>query len=241
MNDQGYRMLDSSHNDGFNTLSCMKIFVIISVFIKSSLISTNILILLLTWNEKVRVPLRTFVFVHTILLMSETILFFLKHKDFVVRNRVPDFTENSNLNFIGSIVSAFTLFWYLTGLHWLQDCYTCSITNKMLYYMSCFIVYVGLIKMLAPLVALVLLVIVVSYLNPKIPEVDFDSRKFTENDCKCSICLEMYYEPTKLKILPCRHHFHSTCIDDWFEVEETCPLCMKHLNPFHEILDQTPI
>lgn len=241
MNDGVFRFPQAENMHGFTTFSCMKFFVLFGLFFKITFIFFNLIVLVLTWDEKLRVPLRIFISIYTFLMTIQGLLFFLKHKDFFFSNRIPDFTENNNINFFRSLVGAFTLFWYLTGLHWLQDCYTCSVTNKLMYYTSCFIVYLGLVKMLAPLVALVLLVIIVSYLSPTIPEIDYDRRKMTEEESKCSICLEKYNENTKLKILPCNHHFHSTCIDDWFEIEEICPLCMKHLNPFHEILDQTPI
>jgi hypothetical protein len=42
---------------------------------------------------------------------------------------------------------------------------------------------------------------------------------------ECSICQEyMNKDITKLK---CGHEFHTKCIDKWFRVETTCPLCRK--------------
>lgn len=38
----------------------------------------------------------------------------------------------------------------------------------------------------------------------------------------CSICLDTLQSP---KVLPCKHGFHSTCINKWLETKTTCPLC----------------
>ncbi|ORY91530.1 hypothetical protein BCR35DRAFT_298712 [Leucosporidium creatinivorum] len=54
----------------------------------------------------------------------------------------------------------------------------------------------------------------------------------------CSICLMEYevpprlhdaganeWEPEPLKMLPCKHAFHSPCLDSWLLVSGRCPLC----------------
>ncbi|KAL1562789.1 RING-type E3 ubiquitin transferase [Salvia divinorum] len=44
----------------------------------------------------------------------------------------------------------------------------------------------------------------------------------------CTICLEDYKHGESLKILPCRHGFHSSCVDSWLTKCATfCPVC-KH-------------
>ncbi|XP_022872351.1 E3 ubiquitin-protein ligase At1g12760-like [Olea europaea var. sylvestris] len=42
---------------------------------------------------------------------------------------------------------------------------------------------------------------------------------------ECCICLCAYDDGTELRELPCRHHFHSACIDKWLYMNPTCPLC----------------
>lgn len=42
---------------------------------------------------------------------------------------------------------------------------------------------------------------------------------------KCPICLElMWCEPKKLA---CGHLFHITCVDEWLEIKNICPLCRQ--------------
>ncbi|XP_038982558.1 E3 ubiquitin-protein ligase At4g11680-like isoform X2 [Phoenix dactylifera] len=44
-------------------------------------------------------------------------------------------------------------------------------------------------------------------------------------DAECCICLSEYDDGVELRQLPCRHHFHSACIDKWLSINATCPLC----------------
>ncbi|CAL5435834.1 unnamed protein product [Camellia sinensis] len=42
----------------------------------------------------------------------------------------------------------------------------------------------------------------------------------------CYICLVEYEEGDSMRILPCHHEFHRTCVDKWLkEVHSVCPLC----------------
>ncbi|CAN6541520.1 unnamed protein product [Malus baccata var. baccata] len=44
----------------------------------------------------------------------------------------------------------------------------------------------------------------------------------------CAICLENYKDSEILKVLPCQHEFHSSCVDSWLRKwARNCPVC-KH-------------
>ncbi|KAH9686886.1 Receptor region transmembrane domain- and RING domain-containing protein 1 [Citrus sinensis] len=46
----------------------------------------------------------------------------------------------------------------------------------------------------------------------------------------CSICLEDYREGENLRVLPCRHEFHSSCVDSWLIRWGTfCPVCRHEI------------
>ena len=42
---------------------------------------------------------------------------------------------------------------------------------------------------------------------------------------ECSICFEPICSKRDETNLSCNHNFHSTCINQWFEKDNRCPLC----------------
>ncbi|XP_063927590.1 E3 ubiquitin-protein ligase goliath-like [Zophobas morio] len=52
-----------------------------------------------------------------------------------------------------------------------------------------------------------------------------------DGEC-CAICIEPYKICDVLRILPCGHEFHKSCIDPWLLEHRTCPMCkmdiLKH-------------
>ncbi|XP_059286477.1 uncharacterized protein LOC132039936 isoform X1 [Lycium ferocissimum] len=46
------------------------------------------------------------------------------------------------------------------------------------------------------------------------------------NVLQCHICLAEYEEGDKIRVLPCHHEFHLSCVDKWLkEIHGVCPLC----------------
>ncbi|CAN6487018.1 unnamed protein product [Victoria cruziana] len=51
-----------------------------------------------------------------------------------------------------------------------------------------------------------------------------------EEAAQCYICLVEYEEGDCLRILPCHHMFHQSCVDKWLkEVRRVCPLCRGNI------------
>jgi hypothetical protein len=52
----------------------------------------------------------------------------------------------------------------------------------------------------------------------------------TENTYVCSICLEAFQEEQLVRRTPCRHEFHSHCLEQWLtSYKDRCPLCQATL------------
>ncbi|KAK3434425.1 hypothetical protein EUGRSUZ_D01910 [Eucalyptus grandis] len=51
----------------------------------------------------------------------------------------------------------------------------------------------------------------------------------SQDDAECCICLSAYDDGVDLRELPCRHHFHCTCVDKWLYINATCPLCKYNI------------
>ena len=50
------------------------------------------------------------------------------------------------------------------------------------------------------------------------------------DDEECALCMESFVESDEVRVLKCRHYFHTTCIDQWLVVSQksksrSCPLC----------------
>ena len=75
------------------------------------------------------------------------------------------------------------------------------------------------------------------YINPETPEQLVIIQK---EDTKCSICLGWYENGDDLRILPCSHHFHLGCADEWFKITATCPLCVRPIRPANERIEEAP-
>ena len=43
----------------------------------------------------------------------------------------------------------------------------------------------------------------------------------------CTICMEKYTTGTKLKKLPCKHEYHSECVNEWLAASKKCPVCAQ--------------
>lgn len=63
-----------------------------------------------------------------------------------------------------------------------------------------------------------------------LPENKLDDVTKLDNEKKnCSICLEDFKNGDKTTSLPCIHFFHTFCIKNWLNTQNTCPICKYKL------------
>ncbi|KAK4339298.1 hypothetical protein RND71_040760 [Anisodus tanguticus] len=53
--------------------------------------------------------------------------------------------------------------------------------------------------------------------------------KSAEEDDVCPTCLEEYDADNPRILTKCNHHFHLSCILEWMERSETCPICNQEM------------
>jgi len=58
-----------------------------------------------------------------------------------------------------------------------------------------------------------------------------------EEQC-CAICLVDYTEGDELRVLPCGHYMHKSCVDAWLFNNPSCPNCRYSLR---ELVDDQPL
>eukprot|EP00602_Paraphysomonas_sp_CaronLab_P000885 CAMPEP_0185031734 /NCGR_PEP_ID=MMETSP1103-20130426/19358_1 /TAXON_ID=36769 /ORGANISM="Paraphysomonas bandaiensis, Strain Caron Lab Isolate" /LENGTH=186 /DNA_ID=CAMNT_0027567357 /DNA_START=595 /DNA_END=1155 /DNA_ORIENTATION=- len=54
-------------------------------------------------------------------------------------------------------------------------------------------------------------------------------------DSTCPICLNDMAVGEKVRVMPCKHVFHSQCVDEWLRVNASCPTCRMSI--FHNDLE----
>lgn len=59
-----------------------------------------------------------------------------------------------------------------------------------------------------------------------LPTLTYSEALFSEKNMSCAVCLCEFEDGEQLRRLPCNHHFHRRCVDQWLRRSKKCPLCM---------------
>ncbi|XP_074323446.1 RING-H2 finger protein ATL66-like [Apium graveolens] len=63
-----------------------------------------------------------------------------------------------------------------------------------------------------------------------LPVVLYGVLKKEKSVVECCICIGVFEEQDKVKVLPvCGHCFHSECVDKWLSTQSSCPICRAGL------------
>jgi hypothetical protein len=68
-----------------------------------------------------------------------------------------------------------------------------------------------------------------------IPLSVFQVGMFPPEDAMCSVCLGEYEINQQLRTLPCAHHFHQPCLDEWLTKSTSCPLCLQNIETANDV------
>ncbi|KAE8660478.1 Detected protein of confused Function [Hibiscus syriacus] len=70
--------------------------------------------------------------------------------------------------------------------------------------------------------------------KPEVSKLTKSKESTTEEEDACPICLEEYDTENPKLITKCEHHYHLSCVLEWMERSDTCPMCDQEM-----IFDQT--
>jgi len=63
----------------------------------------------------------------------------------------------------------------------------------------------------------------------KLEEITYNKENKGDNE-SCSICMSEFEDGEKIKMVSCKHKFHSDCIKEWVLRNPTCPCCRITIN-----------
>ncbi|EFP08383.1 hypothetical protein GCK72_011762 [Caenorhabditis remanei] len=73
----------------------------------------------------------------------------------------------------------------------------------------------------------------------RIPTMTITPGMNQELQSDCAVCLDPYQLQDVIRLLPCKHIYHKSCIDPWLLEHRTCPMCkndiLKHFGYWNEI------
>lgn len=226
--------------DNLNAVSCIRILIIADICVQCLKMVFSGIVLYITRNQVVEEPLKLFLSGYIIFCALKAVAFFSKNRSFFNISRIPEYEDNNDATVLSNLIEGFTIFWYLLGFHWVQECKDCAEKAPLIYYTCVTWLTFGFIMFIAPLVAIVILLLIVSYVKPTLKEITYHSEHdVPDGNLRCVICYENYEPGTIVKFLPCDHHFHRECIDEWFHVRDSCPLCKKSTNILYDLIESS--
>eukprot|EP00183_Erythrolobus_madagascarensis_P002646 CAMPEP_0185850022 /NCGR_PEP_ID=MMETSP1354-20130828/4309_1 /TAXON_ID=708628 /ORGANISM="Erythrolobus madagascarensis, Strain CCMP3276" /LENGTH=449 /DNA_ID=CAMNT_0028550649 /DNA_START=157 /DNA_END=1506 /DNA_ORIENTATION=+ len=153
-------------------------------------------------------------------------------------------------------LNAAYLAWFVLGSIWVSDAGTCAKTAPNLYrlVLALTVIYYALLGLPLACFCLIMCCLPV-FIRLMLPYAERAQRRgrsatseqissltsaaFSEDsfaglgDHSCVICLSNYTDGELVTTLPCNHHFHKKCIDEWLAVDKSCPLCKQDIDVPH--------
>lgn len=222
--------------DEVTQTSFVRLLAVISILFKITQIGINLLALFLTRNEISQAPFRMFIVGYTFLTAAHTISFVARHWKYIITRTPLEFTQGSEVTLLNNLLDILTLFLYFIGFKWIQQYEVAKGEPTLLYNLTRIWVFYGIAVVLAPIFSIILILLLLNYVRPTLPVIEYmPGGKIREEDAQCTICLASYAEKDQVRRLPCKHHFHMECIDEWFGIDEVCSLCKRPINPLYDI------
>lgn len=176
-----------------------------------------------------------------------------------------------HLTNLRNIVDAVGLVWFVVGNMWIfgDDTTTCHHASRSpVYNLAVAMLVINYLQICLPCIIAILLIPVFCFCMPclirllariqeihspkgatddiinSIPLVKVEEETLEGVDRTCPICLSDMSIGEQVRILSCKHIFHSQCVDEWLRVNASCPTCRMSLinNPnTHEIYSESDL
>lgn len=137
---------------------------------------------------------------------------------------------------ISKMVSVATYGWFILGVVWLLNSMHCK-SCPGLYRLCLAVVFTAIGRLL------VTLIVFYHSFQPAeqadaapeprgasqdlIDSIPVEQFSAETSEVSCAVCLSDFEKQDMLRRLPCKHSFHSACVDKWLKQNKVCPLCVQ--------------
>jgi len=203
-----------------------------------------------------RPPLRTWITIQGLL----QIMILMSHGSHYIRsqNLNPERRARvtSQFHFVNRFLNFFWATWFTVGVAWVfqpsMDPDSCTNTAPNIYRLclALIIMEIAIIGLGCLLCSCAIPIVWIAYMcgwgpaNANRPQTasrgllrsktsvkKFETDQIALEDASCVICLGDYKEGEKVRHLPCQHHFHKECIDEWLQqYSKSCPFCKADID-----------
>ncbi|KAK4367547.1 hypothetical protein RND71_011339 [Anisodus tanguticus] len=77
--------------------------------------------------------------------------------------------------------------------------------------------------------------------SPPATRASIEALPIVEEKSECAICLVEFQVGEKAKEMPCRHRYHSNCINKWLLIHGSCPVCRYRMPRPEETAQMRPL
>jgi len=137
---------------------------------------------------------------------------------------------------VSKMVSLATYAWFILGVVWLLNSTHCRPCPG-LYRLCSAVVLQGVVRLLVTLIVYYHSFQPIPEAEPQpkprgaskalIDSIPLEPYSAATSESSCAVCLSDFEACDMLRRLPCRHSFHSGCVDKWLQQNRVCPLCVQ--------------
>jgi len=248
------QMLNSSHDTGASVTTWRRINIISAVYIVPTTVAIIISLALDFQKPCIKPPLRTWITLQGLI----QVLMLISNISFCVRsssnNRERRAHSVNQFYFLSRFLNFFWLIWFTVGVAWVFqpaiDPDSCIKTAPNIYRLSLALIImeisiIGLTFIMCCCAVPVLWILYLcgygnqthselatrKLLRTRTTTKNYVQGQISPEDASCVICLIEYQPGDELRYLPCHHHFHKQCIDEWLKkYSKLCPLCKTDID-----------
>lgn len=219
-----------------------------------SKVLAGIVVLAIHWRDECDVALRTWAIGHMLRCVVQVAILRFEYKHPSLHDPQLPQDDFRCYRYIKLVMSFAYIIWFIYGNTMLFRQITCDDTAPALFRLCIAFVVLGYMEICLPLFACIVFVfcfpcvlLFLRFVNrplppeevrrmvDNVPVVKFQAGMYEAEDAKCAICLDEYQPGVELRVLHCNHHLHKRCADDWFNIQQVCPLCKRGLDAAENI------